>query len=252
MSDAFTSGAQSPRSPEALAALGKRAWPLLPVQPEDRRHLLRDEAALLIDELLVKVARGSGAIAVAMGECLDCLCTGDGPIRLGYTNLGDYAREELSLAPRTAKEWMKLARDLRTRPVLRAAVEVEKARRWDRIVIELEPEEREVLDRALEVAGKRTRRSGSGWRPSPRSTWGVIRIRVLRPRPPVPPGRPRDWRRRSRSPISASGSSGSTSAGGISTRRTRCRRRRRGWTTGTARTGSTSASSSSPRCAGLG
>ena len=211
MKDATTSGAPPPLSPEALAALSKRAWPLLPVQPEDRRHLLRDEAALLIDELLVKVARGSGAIAVAMGECLDALCTGAGPIRLGYTNLGDYAREELSLAPRTAKEWMKLSRDLRTRPVLRAAVrsgevdikkaiaivgvavgdseaewverakrdtvrglvaaargdgaavEVEEEKRWDRIVIDLEPEDREVVDRALEVAGKVLRANTPKW-----------------------------------------------------------------------------------------
>jgi hypothetical protein len=114
--------APPPLSPEALAALGERAWPLLPVLPQDRRDLLRDEAALLVDELLVSVARGSGALAVAMGECLDCLCSGDGPMRLGYSSIGDYAREVLSLAPRTAKEWAKLARDLRTRRILRAAV----------------------------------------------------------------------------------------------------------------------------------
>ena len=210
MTDATTSS-PPPLSAEALAALGKRAWPLLPVLPEDRRHLLRDEAALLVDELLAKVARGSGAIAVAMGECLDRLCTGDGPMRLGYANLGDYAREELSLAPRTAKEWLKLARDLRTRPVLRAAVRagevsikkaiaivgvavgdseaewVERAKRdtvrglvaaargdgaavadgeekrWSRIVIDLEPEDREVVDRALEVAGKVLRANTPKW-----------------------------------------------------------------------------------------
>ncbi len=215
MTNASTTGAPPPLSPDALAALGKRAWPLLPVLPQDRRHLLRDEAALLIDELLVKVARGSGAIAVAMGECLDALCTGAGPIRLGYTNLGDYVREELSLAPRTAKEWAKLARDLRTRPVLKAAVragevdikkavaivdvavgdseaewverakrdtvrglraaargdsaavaaaaEEEGEKRWHRIVIDLAPEEREVVDRALDVAGKVLRANTPKW-----------------------------------------------------------------------------------------
>jgi len=206
-------GGVSPLSPEALVAIGKEAWPLLPVLPQDRCHLLRDQAALLIDKLLVKVARGGGAIAVAMGECLDSLCTGDGPIRLGYTNLGDYAREGLSLAPRTAKEWAKLARDLRTRPILRAAVrsgdvsikkaeaivevavgdseaewverakrdtvrglvaaargdaaavadEDEDEKRWHRIVVELEPEDREVVDRALEVAGKVLRANTPRW-----------------------------------------------------------------------------------------
>ncbi len=212
VSSATTTGGTPSLSPEALSALGKQAWPLLPVMPQDRRHLLRDEAALLIDELLVKVARGSGAIAVAMGECLDALCTGAGPMRLGYANLGDYVREDLSLAPRTAKEWAKLARDLRTRPLLRAAVRsgevdikkaiaivgvavgdseaewVERAKRdtvrglraaargdaapaddeqeekrWHRTVIDLEPEEREVVDRALDVAGKVLRANTPKW-----------------------------------------------------------------------------------------
>ncbi len=90
--------------------------------PDERKHLLRDEAAFLVDRLLVQVARSSGAIAVAMGECLAALCSGDGPMRLGYSGIGDYARENLSLAPRTALELAKLARELRERPILREAV----------------------------------------------------------------------------------------------------------------------------------
>ncbi len=62
-----------PLSPERLRAIAAEAWPLLPVPPDERKYLLRDEAAMLVDRLLVQVARSSGAIAVAMGECLDAL-----------------------------------------------------------------------------------------------------------------------------------------------------------------------------------
>jgi hypothetical protein len=43
-------------------------------------------------------------------------------MRLGYSSLGDYARKQLKLAPRTAEEYQQLARGLRTRPILGAAV----------------------------------------------------------------------------------------------------------------------------------
>jgi hypothetical protein len=64
----------------------------------ERGNLLRDEAVFPVDRLLVQVARASGAIAVAMGEGLAALCSGDGPMRLGYSGLGDYGREVLSMA----------------------------------------------------------------------------------------------------------------------------------------------------------
>jgi hypothetical protein len=119
---AAITAAPPPLSPERLRAIASEAWPLLPVPPDERKHLLRDEAAFLVDRLLVQVARASGAIAVAMGECLAALCSGAGPMRLGYSGIGDYARENLSLAPRTALELAKLARELRERPLLREAV----------------------------------------------------------------------------------------------------------------------------------
>ncbi len=109
-------------SPERLRAFATEAWKLLPVPRDERKDLLRDEAAELVDRLLVQVARASGAIAVAMGECMAALCSGDGTMRLGYSGVGDYAREELSLSPRTALEMMKLAHDLQSRPLLREAV----------------------------------------------------------------------------------------------------------------------------------
>jgi len=111
-----------PLSAERLQALAAEAWPLLPVPPSERKDLLRPEAAELVDRLLVQVARASGAIDVAMGEGLASLCSGDGPMRLGYSGIGDYARENLSIAGRTAFGMARLARELRSRPMLRDAV----------------------------------------------------------------------------------------------------------------------------------
>lgn len=210
MKEALAIAAATPLSPERLRAIAAQASPLLPVPPDERKYLLRDEAAELVDRLLVQVARSSGAIAVAMGECLSALCSDDGPMRLGYSGIGDYARENLSIAGRTALEMAKLARELRSRPLLRAAVRsgeistkkaeailrvavgdaeaewIGKAKRetvrglkravkggdadgaeedesWDRFTLELEPEKREVVDEAMELAGKTLGRASPRW-----------------------------------------------------------------------------------------
>jgi hypothetical protein len=112
----------SPLSADRLRRLADEVRPLMPVARWERKDLLVDESAELLDRLLVQVARGSGAIAVAMGECLAALLSGAGPMRLGYSGIGDYARENLSLAGRTAFELARLSRELRTRPLLREAV----------------------------------------------------------------------------------------------------------------------------------
>ncbi|MBK9518494.1 MAG: hypothetical protein IPO09_14315 [Anaeromyxobacter sp.] len=57
-----------PSDPEALspsAALAEAAWQLEQVPFEERRHVLRGEAGLLIDGLLTRVARGQGALEVS-------------------------------------------------------------------------------------------------------------------------------------------------------------------------------------------
>lgn len=95
---------------------------LEPPPADERRHVLREEAALLLDRLLVRVARGHGAIDVAIGETLAALSVGDRILRLGYSSVGDYARERVGIAPRTAQARIRLARGLRERPLLRSAV----------------------------------------------------------------------------------------------------------------------------------
>jgi 5-methylcytosine-specific restriction endonuclease McrA len=109
-------------STAALAALASEAWVLEPPPPHERKGVLRDEAALLIDGLLTRVARGHGALEVALGRGLASLAEGDGALRLGFSCIGDYARERLGIAAGTAQKLARLARELRDRPLLAEAV----------------------------------------------------------------------------------------------------------------------------------
>lgn len=111
-----------PALPAPPAWLVEECGVLEPPPADERAYVLREEAGLLLDRLLVRVARGRGAIEVAMGEALAALAVGDRTLQLGYRSVGDYARERLDVAPRTAQAMVRLARGLRERPVLRAAV----------------------------------------------------------------------------------------------------------------------------------
>jgi hypothetical protein len=104
------------------AALEEAARALEVITPRERRGVLRDEAALLLDGLLVRVARGRTALDVALCEGLGALSAGDRLLRLGWSGTGDYARERLGVAARTGQVMARLGRALAERPLLRAAV----------------------------------------------------------------------------------------------------------------------------------
>ena len=93
-------------------------WPL----PRERDVEACTELARLTDALFVCVARGRGAMDVTIGEALDALSVGDRVFQLGYTNIGDYARERFGLAASTAIKMARFAKSLRGRPILREAV----------------------------------------------------------------------------------------------------------------------------------
>ncbi|GAO05000.1 HNH endonuclease signature motif containing protein [Anaeromyxobacter sp. PSR-1] len=105
-----------------LEALAARAWELEVPTPSTRRFVLRPEAAELIDGLLARVARGAGALDVALGRGLRAFERGGGPLRLGYSSLGDYARERLGLPESTSRRLARLSAGLDERPQLDAAV----------------------------------------------------------------------------------------------------------------------------------
>ena len=102
-----------------LEELAARAWEI--EVPWDRRGV-GGGAAVRVDRLLVRVARGHGAVDVALGECLAAVGAGDRTLRLGFAGLADYAREVLGMAGRTALGLARLSRELGERPLLRAAV----------------------------------------------------------------------------------------------------------------------------------
>jgi hypothetical protein len=105
-----------------LDALAHAAWQLEPPAPHEKKAVLRPEAAHLVDSLLARVARGRGALDVAIGAALARLTEGDRVLQLGYSGIGDYARERLGMAGRTAQAMARLALELRTRPLLSEAV----------------------------------------------------------------------------------------------------------------------------------
>src|SRR2546427_4271036 len=75
-----------------------------------------------LDTLLRTVVSGWGAIDLAIGEGLDALSVGLRAMDLKFSNIGDYAREELGINASTAAKMARLARKLQERPILRLAV----------------------------------------------------------------------------------------------------------------------------------
>jgi len=80
------------------------------------------DTARSLDRALVKIARSSGAIEVALGEALARLFDQDGLIKIGYSRRADYSRERLGVPPRTMFGWVRLARALVDRPLLKRAI----------------------------------------------------------------------------------------------------------------------------------
>src|SRR5438552_15760750 len=75
-----------------------------------------------VDALLRNISSGHGAIDLALGEGLDALTVGRRAMDLSYSNIGDYAREELGINASTAVKMARLARRLQDRPLVREAV----------------------------------------------------------------------------------------------------------------------------------
>src|SRR5438270_8147046 len=108
---------------ERLCALESIAsvleWPM----PRTRDERLCWEFARVIDGLLTNVARGHGAVEIAIGECLEALSIGDRVFEVGgYCNVPDCARERYGMSASTAAKLMRFAREIRKRPLLYEAV----------------------------------------------------------------------------------------------------------------------------------
>jgi len=93
-----------------------------PREPHHHPDLLGGEALIPFERIFAGVARGREAIDLAIGEGLRALEDRDGLMDLGFSKMTDYARESLGLPATTARDKVKLARGLETRPLLREAV----------------------------------------------------------------------------------------------------------------------------------
>ena len=105
-----------------LEAVAKAAAPLGSRLPRVRDPATARWMAHAMDALLRNVTSGYDALDVALGEGLDALSVGRRAMDLSYSNIGDYAREELGINASTAVKMARLARRLRERPALREAV----------------------------------------------------------------------------------------------------------------------------------
>ncbi|HUL60660.1 MAG TPA: HNH endonuclease, partial [Anaeromyxobacteraceae bacterium] len=96
---------------------------LEPVTPAELYEVFRggEPDADKCEAILARTARYHGAYDVALAEGLDALCRNDRLEELG-SHLDDYAREVLGIRRRAALELARLGRDMRTRPLLRAAL----------------------------------------------------------------------------------------------------------------------------------
>src|SRR5438067_13489191 len=74
-----------------------------------------------LDTLLCNITTGYNALELAIGDGLAALETGRRAMDLKYSNVGDYAREELGINGGTAEKKARLARRLRDCPVAREA-----------------------------------------------------------------------------------------------------------------------------------
>jgi hypothetical protein len=126
---AVTHLAEDPSGPEAggddaLAAFDMPRVRLEPCKPAELRALLLggENDSDVCERVLAWAARAEGALDLATGEGLLAMTLGDRLVARGYSCLGDYAREALGLGERHAQTLVQLARELRARPLLGAAV----------------------------------------------------------------------------------------------------------------------------------
>jgi hypothetical protein len=85
-------------------------------------HADRADLARSIDSILVRVARGRGALDVSIGERLDAMRVRGHALRLGFSTDGEYVRERHGESPSSAQKLCRFSRALRDRPLLCAAV----------------------------------------------------------------------------------------------------------------------------------
>jgi hypothetical protein len=170
---------------ELSAAFAPPSISLEPCSPPELRALVHsgENESDTCERVLAQVARVEGALEVAIGEGLDALTKGDRLVALGFSSVHAYASEILDVKERTTQALVRLARELRARPLLRAAVLAgEVRRRHAETILPVaigEGEARWVelarseTVRALEAAVRAERSGGE-----PEDEWVRLRVRL--------------------------------------------------------------------------
>ncbi len=135
------------------------------------------------ERVLAQVSRVEAALELAIGEGLDALGKGDRLVTLGFSKVAAYAAEVLDVKERTAEALAHLARELRIRPLLRAAVlagEVRTRHAQAILPVAVGEDEARWVDqarcetvRALEAAVREDRSGGE-----PEEEWLRLRVRL--------------------------------------------------------------------------
>ena len=170
-------------APARLDALGNAAAILDYPLPREPDEATCQQAARVVDALLVRVARGHGALDIAIGEGLEAL--GPRKMHLAFSTIGDYAREKLGIAASTAQKMVRFAKALRDKPLLRAAVQAGQVpvRAAEAVLSKAVGEDEATwVERARTstVRALKAAVNGAGQPPSEEAdeTWGPIRARV--------------------------------------------------------------------------
>jgi hypothetical protein len=96
---------------------------LVPPMPHERRWLLRDECALVLDQWLRRLARQEALGRCVLGRIASVFLARRSHHRLGFARLGDYARERLGISGRELQSVAHVTASLERLPKIRDAFE---------------------------------------------------------------------------------------------------------------------------------
>ena len=91
------------------------------LEPPDGRGFCREDAALVLDTYLRRLARGDARGRLVLGRLVAAFLRGRGQQALGFARLTDYARERLGLSGRELQSLATVAERVSTLPALAAA-----------------------------------------------------------------------------------------------------------------------------------
>src|ERR1043166_3140088 len=91
--------------------------------PDERRHLIRDECALVLDRYMRRPARQESLCRRVLGRIASSFLRRRSHHRLGFARLGDYTRERLGISGRELQSVAQVVAAMDGLPKIAAAFE---------------------------------------------------------------------------------------------------------------------------------